>query len=278
MRTIRATRLLTTLAGIAGIALLTGCSSAGTGNVHGERRDRDRDRDRGYDAPHREDDEPQAREVRGTVAGVDRLNHRIDLSPGETGDDRGGPRRGAFAIYYDYRTSPGREPLKFRPQDLRRGDRVRADVLPTPGGLLVQQLEVLSRGDLEAREPRELRANADDGRVPEPPEARESPEAREPAEPRPGERPAGPLRGIVRYVDTSARTVEIETFPGQERPHRVTVQYDDGTSVESEGRRFSPDNLQLGNRVEIDLRVDGGGQLLLAQRIAVVGRDQPESH
>jgi hypothetical protein len=270
MRTIRSIRLLTALA----LAVLwTGCSSTGVGDAHGGRRDRDRDR--GYAADRRDDDEPQAREVRGTVEGVDRLNHRIDLSQGEGAEDRGGPRRGAFAIYYDYRSGPGRDPLRFRPQDLRPGDRIRADVLPTAGGLLVQQLEVLSRDSRGDREAREL---PDDRRPPEPPPVAEVPEGERPPELQGEPRPEGPLRGTVRYVDTSARTVEIETFPGQGRPHRVTVQYDDATSVESEGRRFSPDNLQLGNRVEIDLRVDGGGQMLLAQRIAVVGRDQTENH
>lgn len=238
MRMIRAIPLFTALAGI---VLSTGCQSTGARDAH--RRQRDRDRDRVYDTDRRDDEEPRAREVRGTVERVDPLNHRIDLSSGE--------RSGAFAIYYDYRTAPGREPLRFRPQDLRRGDRIRADVLPTAAGLLVEQLEVLSRGERESREDRELRDET---------------------------RPAGSLRGTVRYVDTSARTVEIETSPGQGRPPRVTVQYDDATSVESQGRRLSPEDLQLGNRVEIDLRVDGGGRQLLAQRIAVVGRDQTENH
>jgi hypothetical protein len=268
--------LFTALAGLAGLVLLTGCSSTGSGGVHGRGRTRDRDqaydrRDRQDRRERQEDDEPRPHEVRGTVESVDPVNHRIDLSQGERG--------GRLAIYYDYRTGPGREPLRVRPKELRPGDRIRADVLPTPGGLLVQQLEVLSRGDRPYRDAPDAGGSRRDLGSPESrPDLRETPEVRESPEIRDETRAAGPLRGIVRYVDTSARTLEIETSSGQGRPPRVTVQYDDATSVESQGKRFSPDNLQLGNRVEIDLRVDGGGRLLLAQRIALVGRDQPENH
>jgi len=279
MRTIRATPLLTVLVSVAsltGMALSTGCQSTRPRDVHG----RDRDRDRVSSSNRQDDDEPRAREVRGTVERVDPVNHRIDVSQGERSEDRGGPRGGALAIYYDYRVGPGREPLRFRPQDLRPGDRIRADVLPTAGGLVVQQLEVLSREPRAFSETPDRRGAPDSPEIrPESrPEIRDVPEARDFPEARGEERPAGPLRGTVRYVDTSARTVEIETSPGQARPHRVTVQYDDATRVESQGRPASPDDLQLGNRVEIDLRVDGGGRLLLAERIAVVSREQTENH
>ncbi len=298
MRILRTTRLSTAYAGIGSLAvltLLTGCFSTGPRDVHGRDRDPYRDRDR-VSAPAPSDDEHRVREVRGTVERVDFVNHRIDIAPGERTDDRDEPRNGErygrpgrdLAIYYEPGIRPGHEGLNFRPQDLRRGDRIRAEVETTPGGLMIQQLEVLAGGDggpapeiretpeerraPEVREPREGREVPPGATVvPESPEVREAPEVRDDS-PR-----VDHLRGTVRYVDTSARTVEIETPAGQGRTDLVRVQYDDDTNVESQGKRYSPENLQLGNRVEIDLRDGGGGHRLLAQRIVVVRGGQTEN-
>jgi hypothetical protein len=263
LKTLRTTSFLTALAGA---ALLIGCFATGARDVH--RQDRYRDRDRDSRSAPGDDDENRIREVRGTVERVDPVNHRIDLAQGERIADH-------LAIYYDPSTR-GHESRRFRPQDLRPGDRIRAEVEPTHAGLMIQQLEVLSeaRGGA-APEVREVPADRPA------PEVREGPDAREVLEP-PGvggdSRPAVHLRGTVRYVDTSARTLEIEPSPGQGRPGRVRVQYDDDTGVESQGKRSTPDNLQLGDRVEIDLRDDHGGQRLLAGQIVVVHGGQTEEH
>jgi len=295
MRTLRTTRLSTTYAGIgslAVLALLTGCFSTGPRDAHGRDRDPYRDRNR-VSAPAPSDDEHRVREVRGTVERVDPVNHRIVVAEGERiegrDEPRNGERNGRLSIYYEPSIRPGQEAPRFRPQELRRGDHIRAEVETTPGGLMIQQLEVLAGGDggpapeiretpedrraPEVREPREGREVPPGATVvPESPEVREAPEVRDDS-PR-----VDHLRGTVRYVDTSARTVEIETPAGQGRTDLVRVQYDDDTNVESQGKRYSPENLQLGNRVEIDLRDDGGGHRLLAQRIVVVSGGRTENH
>jgi hypothetical protein len=255
MRTLRTTRLLTALAAA---SLMAGCLSTGV-------RDRNRDSDR-------EEDDARPREVQGIVERIDPVNHRIDIASDERIDrgdlGRRGERRGYLSIYYDAGTLLEPEAGHFRPQDLRRGDSIRAAVQSTAAGLIVQRIEVLSeeRG----------------GPAPPAPDVAETPEV--PAAPEPREAPEYPddsrrdrLRGTVRYVDTGARTVEIETPPSDDRRSGlVRVQYDEETAVEFQGKRYSPENLQLGDRVEIALRGHGGQAL--ARQIVILSGEPAEGH
>jgi hypothetical protein len=207
------------------------------------------------------------------VERVDPVNRRIVIAEGERTDDRNDPRdrddprngdrydrgdRGdnggrEIAIYYDDRTVVEREGRTYRPQDLERGDQIRAEVERTDGGLMVQQIEVLS-------------------------DVRGGPALAAPEAPAPGDRrDVEPLRGTVRSVDPRARILEIQTSSRSDsrfnrRAGVVQVQYDADTDVEFQGRRYSPDNLERGDRVEIDVR-DLGGRLI-AQQIVVVGEGQ----
>jgi hypothetical protein len=256
MRTLRTASFLMVFAAA---ALLTGCIS--TGVYDGDR-----------DAYRRND----GREVQGTVERVDRVNRRIVVAEdGRTDDryDRNDPRNGEpdargdqggreIAIYYDDRTVVEREGRTYRPQDLERGDQIRAEVESTDGGLMVQQIEVLS--DVRGGPADEATAPADRPA----PEYQPTPEDRRDVE---------PLRGTVRNVDPRARILEIQTSPGagsrfNRRAGVVQVQYDAQTTVEFQGRRYSPENLERGDRVEIDIR-DLGGRLLAGQ-IVVVGEGQ----
>jgi hypothetical protein len=86
---------------------------------------------------------------------------------------------------------------------------------------------------------------------------------------------SGDLRGTIRYIDTRNRTLEIETtsrsFSTSTRDSgMVVVQYDAETTVEFQGRRYDPENLERGDEVEIDTRTLSGGRLL-AEEIVVVG-------
>jgi hypothetical protein len=250
------------LTALAAAALLSGCISAGDGY--------DRDRDPYYRNGRNDD---RASDVQGTVQRVDPVNRRIVVAESEPTDDRynrDDPRNGdrydrgdrgdtggrEIAIYYDDRTVVEREGRTYRPQDLERGDQIRAEVERTDGGLVVQQIEVLS----DVRE----------GRAPEAPapEYQPAPEDRRDVE---------PLRGTVRSVDPRARILEIQTSSRSgsrynRRAGVIQVQYDADTDVEFQGRRYSPENLERGDRVEIDVR-DLGGRLL-AEQIVVVGQGQ----
>ena len=75
------------------------------------------------------------------------------------------------------------------------------------------------------------------------------------------------LRGTVRYVDTRDQTLELEPSTG--RSGIVVVHYDTSTIVEFEGRRYKPENLERGDRVEVEVRELNGR--MIAEEILVVG-------
>ncbi len=244
MRALRTTHLLTALSGI---VLLTGCISAGVYDRDGN--------------PYQRDD---AREVQGTVERVDPANRRIVVAEGDAAgdrderrdpDDRDDPRNGArddrggreIALYYDDATAVEHEGRSYRPQDLEPGDRIRAEVETTREGLMAQDIEVL--------------ADVNGGRAPEP-----APEVSQ--DRRDDRRNAAPLRGTIRYVDTRAHTLEIETPASDGRPGLVEVVYDGETDVEVQGRRDRPESLERGDRVEIAVRQHGAR--LLAEQIVVM--------
>ena len=78
-----------------------------------------------------------------------------------------------------------------------------------------------------------------------------------------GEDRTGSVRGIVRSVDVSAQTIELDR--GSER---LTVGYDVHTPVIFQGQRYSPDNLERGD--EIRVRVHDYDGRLFAQEITVI--------
>jgi len=267
MRTLRTTGLLATFVGIVGISLLTGCVAVG---------DYGGDGDRGHFYP----DGGSAKDVEGIVERVDPANRRIvvaevaetaetaEIAEGDgPADDRGPadardePRNGGreIALYYDDGTVVEHEGQSYRPQALEPGDHIRAEVTTLSWGLMTRRIEVL--------------ADVNAGPLPEPaPAAPDVPAAPGapvvPAAPD-DRRDDGSLRGTVRYVDTRAHLLEIET-PGENgRPGLLQVLYDGETDLEVEGRRYSPESLEPGDQVEIDVRDHHGRPL--AKRIVVVG-------
>ncbi len=190
-----------------------------------------------------------AGDVRGTVDSVDTRNRLIVVErEGSTLNLRGGGDD-EIVLYYDSGTTVEYQGQTFRPEDLERGDRIVADVNESGDRLFAQDIQVLydvSSGGIGDTGNDDL--GTDD------------------------------LRGVVRYVDTRARTLEIEpTRYGSSfdtgRNDVVVVRYDSQTIVEYQGRRYAPENLERGDEVEIDVR-DSAGQLL-AEQIVVVGESQP---
>jgi cold shock CspA family protein len=242
------------LTALAGIVLLTGCISAGVYDRDGN--------------PYQRDD---AREVQGTVERVDPANRRIVVAEGDAAGDRGdrddrgdrGDPNGArddrggreIALYYDDATAVEHEGRSYRPQDLEPGDRIRVEVETTREGLMAQRIEVL--------------ADVNGGRAPEPaPEASGDQRGDQRGDRRDDRRNVAPLRGTIRYVDTRAHTLEIETPASDGRPGLVEVLYDGETDVEVQGRRGRPESLEQGDRVEIAVR-QHGARLLAAQIVVM---------
>ncbi|HEX9942145.1 MAG TPA: hypothetical protein VGG03_09025 [Thermoanaerobaculia bacterium] len=232
MRTIRWTLFLTALAAA---AILAGCGSTGLDDVLGGGRGSDNTTYKSVG------------DVQGTVARVDTLDRRIVVDLEGTGY-RSNLRNGdddQVSLYYDDSTRVEFQGRNYRPQDLERGDRIRADVERSGDRLLAEEIEVLydvSGGTGTTRDDDYLGTSE--------------------------------LRGTVRYVDTRDRTLEIEPSRNDSRYSTgrsgvVVVHYDTSTTVEYQGRRYQPENLERGDVVEIELR-DRGGQLT-AEEILVVG-------
>lgn len=236
MQTIRATSLCTAFFAA---ALLTGC--AGLGGIFGD--DDRNDRNDRYDPDRR------VEEVEGTIERVD-TRDRLIVVDGRTSSYRSDLRNGddEIVLYYDDRTVVEHEGRAYRPEDLEAGDRIRAEVDQTGSRLIAQEIDVLydvTGGGSQT-------GADDDFRTSE-------------------------VRGTVRSVDTRNRTLEIEgtrygssfSTGGTAGTDVVTVHYDAQTTVEYQGRRYSPETLERGDRVEVEVREVSGR--LMAEEILVTG-------
>ena len=73
------------------------------------------------------------------------------------------------------------------------------------------------------------------------------------------------LRGTVGFVDTRSRLIRLDAAGGG---NGVQLEYDDRTTVEYQGNRYRPENLERGDQVRIQARQMGNNRWL-AERIIV---------
>lgn len=239
-------------------ALLTGCGSSGVGDILGGGRDTGSRND-----PYRDN----VTDVRGTVERVDTRNrmivvdgeaYRNNLRNNGAGDE--------IVIYYDDRTTVEYQGQSFQPQDLEPGDRIEVDVAQSGDRLFAEQIAVLYdvTGGTGSSTGSSTSGTWDDDR---------------------DDLGTTEVRGAVVAIDTRDRTVDIErrstygsnfstgsTGSSTGRIGEVvTVHYDSSTIVEYQGRRYSPENLERGDMVEVEVsRLNGR---LVAEEILVVGEN-----
>jgi cold shock CspA family protein len=247
------------LAALTAAVLVTGCGSSGIGGVLGGGNDSGRTTDNGTYDPYGQ----RANELQGTVERVNARDRYVVLDVEASRYNLRNGNEGEVTLYYDDRTDVEFEGKTYQPQDLEPGDRIRAEIDNSGSRLLAEQIEVLhdatggssSTGVLggygDDRDDRDNDSNLSDD-----------------------------LRGTVRYIDTRDRTLEIEPsrndsrFSTGSRSNVVVVHYDAQTVVEFQGQRYTPDNLEQGDEVEVDVR-DSNGRLM-AEEIVVV-RDSRNS-
>jgi uncharacterized protein DUF5666 len=224
------------LAALVAVILLTGCGSSGIGDILGGG-------NTGTTDPYQ-----SVNNVRGTVERVNTDSRYIVVNREDSstnnlrngGDD-------VVTLYYDDRTTVEHQGKTYRPADLEVGDRILADVNDSGGRLMVEDIQVLY----------DATTGTSDDRY-----GSNDPYNNDPY----SDTRTSEVRGTVRYVDTRNQTVEIEPSTG--RTGVVVVHYDSGTVVEFEGRRYTPQNLERGDQVEVEVR-DTNGRLM-AQEILVV--------
>lgn len=234
------THRISFLAALVGAILLTGCGTSGVGDILGG----------GSGSTRTDDPYRNINNVRGTVERVNTTERYIVVDSEETtyGLRNGG--NDEVVLYYDDRTTVEYQGRTFRPADLESGDRILAEVDDDSGRLRVDEIQVLydvtsTNTDDRYDNDNDRYDNDDDY----------------------NDTRTTELRGTVRYVDTRDQTLELEPSTG--RSGLVVVHYDTSTIVEFEGRRYKPENLERGDRVEVEVRTLNGR--MIAEEILVVG-------
>ena len=168
----------------------------------------------------------QSGEIRGTVDSIDLSSRSIYLSRVNSGSMlSSGGGSGSTRVFFDNSTSVSYQGRSYRPEDLERGDEVVVQVEETNNGLYARAMNVTYNAG---------------GAV--------------------GTSTHGStLRGTVRYVDSSRRTIEIQDYSSG---RSSIVEYDSGFSIYYNGRNYRPEDLERGDEIEVRLRTMSGGRMM----------------
>lgn len=166
-------------------------------------------------------------EIRGTVDRVDTSSRSIWLTnvSGYTSMLSSGGSSGTVRVYYDEQTQVRFGGQNYRAEDLERGDEVRANVAESGNNLVADVVTVTHDVSSDTR-------GGTIGNV------------------------GSTLRGTVRYVDTSRRTIEVDRGYGS----AVIVEYGSSTPVYWNGRNYQVSDLERGDEIEISVRDLGSGR------------------
>jgi hypothetical protein len=171
--------------------------------------------------------------VRGTVRTVDTRDRRIEL------DRTDGSRNEIIRIEYDSATTVDFRGRQYRPEALERGDTVDVRVRTIGNRVIADEIFVVQSV-----------SGTGTGAT------------------------SADVRGIVRSIDTRSRTIELERttwgtrFTTTPQGDRVLLDYTSDTIVEFQGNRYTPENLERGDEVEVWLDTLLGRST--ARRIVVV--------
>jgi hypothetical protein len=175
-------------------------------------------------------------DIRGTVDYVDSSNHAVYLT-NVTGYNSSmlsnGGSSSSVRVYYDDRTPVSYNGQSYRPEDLERGDEVSVRVDQSGSNTLTAESMTVLR-DVSNGTSSSGTYNTN-------------------------------VRGTVRYVDTSRRTIEVDRGNGS----LTTVEYDTSTPVYFSNNTYRVSDLERGDEVDIRVR-DSGSNRLMAQQIDVL--------
>jgi predicted RNA-binding protein with TRAM domain len=185
-------------------------------------------------------------EIRGTIDHVDQ-NARVVYLTKVSGANRSmlsnGGSGNSVRVSYDENTTVGFQGQTFRVADLERGDEVSVQVDESGSNtLMAESMTVLrdsSDGTYGSSYPGSS-SGSNSGY-------------------------ASNVRGTVRYIDTSRRTIEVDRGNGS----IVTVEYDTATPVYYNNQTYRAGDLERGDEIDIRMR-DMGSNRWVAQEISVV--------
>jgi hypothetical protein len=172
--------------------------------------------------------------IRGTIRSVDTRDRRIEL------DRTDGLRNEIVRLEYDSATTVDLRGRQYRPEALERGDTVDVRVRTIGNRVIADEIFVVQSV-----------SGTGTGAT------------------------SGDVRGIVRAIDTRSRTIELERTTWGTRfttapqgGDRVLLDYTSETIVEFQGNRYTPENLERGDEVDVWLDTVLGRST--ARRIVVV--------
>jgi len=174
-------------------------------------------------------------DIRGTVDYVDPGTRSVYLRD-VSGYNRSmisGGSGASVRVYYDVRTPVSYQGRTYRPEDLERGDVVSVRVDESGNSLVAESMTVLQdvSGSGSSTYPTY----------------------------------GSNIRGTVRYIDTSRRTIEVDRGNGS----LMTIDYDANTPVYYSNQTYRVADLERGDEIDISLRDLGSGRYV-AQQINVV--------
>jgi hypothetical protein len=178
-------------------------------------------------------------EIRGTVDSVDTSSRSIWLTnvSGYTSNLSSGGSGNTVRVYYDDQTTVDWQGRAYRPQDLERGDQVSVRVDEQNNTLVAEAMSVTynSTGGMTS------------------------------GSTIPGDVYGSSIRGVVRYIDTSRGTIEVDRTSGS----NVIVEYATNTPVMYNNQSYRVSDLEVGDEVDIRFRDLGNGRVS-AQDISVI--------
>jgi hypothetical protein len=179
------------------------------------------------------DDRYGSQALAGTVEGVDLNGQRLLLTTQPSRYSGGGSR---VEVFFDRNTRLFYQGREHAIEGLERGDVVRVDTVQSRGRLWARSIEVVH--------------NVRDGYG--------------------GGQYGNELRGAVGYVDPRARVITLDRggYGNSYGGGDTRMRYDDRTTVEYQGRRYRPEDLERGDLVRIQARQWGQNEWL-AERIWV---------
>ncbi|MFL6248126.1 MAG: hypothetical protein ACJ74H_19030 [Thermoanaerobaculia bacterium] len=179
-------------------------------------------------------------EIRGTVDSVD-LNSRSIWLTNVSGYNASmlsnGGSGNTVRVYYDEQTAVSFNGQTYRPSDLERGDQIAVRVDESGNNLLAESMTVISD------------VSSGNGSYPTYPSGSYE----------------STIRGTVRYVDTSRRTIEVDRGSGS----TTFVEFDTNTPVRFNNQTYNPADLERGDEIDIRARDLGNGRFV-ATDISVI--------
>lgn len=176
-------------------------------------------------------------ELRGTVDYVDTSSQSVYLTnvSGYGNMLSNGGSGSSVRVYYDNQTAVEHQGQSHRPEDLERGDEVVVRVDESGNRLMASSIAVTH--DVTAGS----------------------------SLPSPSQTYGSPVRGTVRYIDASRRTIELDRNTGGS----LVLDFENSTPVYFNNQSYRVTDLERGDEVEIRVR-DLGGNRWIAQDVTVL--------